>query len=219
METNEYAKMSNALVQAQSLIVGMSKDSTNAFHKYAYVSAESIVMEARKALNSAGLSVSRDYAVELRESFPHPFLRSRFVLSHSSGESSSYVTDWFIIEASGRPFDKALAGALTSSLAYFLRDLLLIPKQEEADGMDKRDDRTAKQQVATDRTLGVKGAVELRKKLTAKKLDLQNLVDAMKSKGVDTPEDLGMWSSTLLPRIEKWIETQKISGLPVSATQ
>jgi len=43
------------------------------------------------------------------------------------------------IEKKGTPADKAVAAALTTSLNYFLRDLLMIPRSEEFD-MDKTDD-------------------------------------------------------------------------------
>ena len=57
--------------------------------------------------------------------------------------------DWPIIPEKGRPWDKAHAGALTSSLAYFLRDLLLMPRVEEGTDMDSGDRDRKRQQNTT----------------------------------------------------------------------
>jgi hypothetical protein len=54
--------------------------------------------------------------------------------------------DWPIIPEKGRPWDKAHAGALTSSLAYFLRDLLLMPRVEEGTDMDSGERDRKRQQ-------------------------------------------------------------------------
>jgi hypothetical protein len=47
---------------------------------------------------------------------------------------------WVCVPEKGRPIDKSLAGCLTSSLNYWLRDLLLVPREDENE-MDRRDDR------------------------------------------------------------------------------
>ena len=47
-----------ALLVAQQLLPGVLKDSKNDFHKYKYVSSESMIREARAALHGAGLALS-----------------------------------------------------------------------------------------------------------------------------------------------------------------
>jgi len=53
---------------------------------------------------------------------------------------------WPVVPDRGRPPDKALASALTTSLAYLLRDLLLMPRVDPADDLAGREDRPAQQQ-------------------------------------------------------------------------
>ena len=202
-----------ALVEAQGEIHGMGKDSTNQFHKYQYVSAEAVVLEARKALQKAKLSVCREYEVHHNEN--HVLLHSVFYITHEKGDTLVKKSTWFIIEGNGRPLDKALAGALTSSLAYFLRDLLLIPKQEEADSLDKRDD--TKHVEALKNALGVGGAVKLRKKLRSAGLELDALVNAMGQSGVAVPEELQYWDTAWLPRIDAWIKKKTSEAVALMA--
>ena len=210
-----------ALLKAQQEIHGVGKDAKNNFQNYDYVSAEAIVAVSRLALNAHGLTVDREFTIDEAQAVPPmlPILKSTFHVSHAeSGGSRVRSSEWFIVEAKGRPIDKALAGALTSSLAYFLRDLLQIPKQEEAESLDRRDDRDApsrkqSQPVAPSRTekqtatLGFAGALALRKKLTNANLEIATLVLAMQSKGLDVPEDIAEFPSDWLPRINKWIDS------------
>ena len=210
-----------ALLKAQQEIHGVGKDAKNSFQNYDYVSAEAIVAVSRLALNAHGLTVDREFTIDEAQAVPPmlPILKSTFHVSHAeSGGSRVRSSEWFIVEGKGRPIDKALAGALTSSLAYFLRDLLQIPKQEEAESLDRRDDRDApsrkqSQPVASKRTesqtatLGFAGALALRKKLTSANLELATLVLAMQSKGLDVPEDIAEFPSSWLPRINNWIDS------------
>ena len=202
-----------ALLNAQREIRGVGKDGKNSFQNYEYVTAEAIVAVSRSALNTHGLTVDREFIIDDAQAvLPMlPILKSTFHLSHAeSGGTTVRSTDWFIVENKGRPVDKALAGALTSSLAYFLRDLLLIPKQEEADSLDKRDDREAENRKPADTTLGFQGALKLRKTLTGASLDLSLLTKAMQTKGISPPDDLAEWKTEWLPRIALWIKSNKI---------
>lgn len=71
------------------------------------------------------------------------YLRRKYMLVHQSGAWTEMVQDWAIVPEAGRPMDKAIAGAVTASLGYFLRDLLLLPRVDEADDLDspRRDER------------------------------------------------------------------------------
>src|SRR5690606_34925850 len=73
----------------------------------------------------------------------HAVLCRSYLITHMSGESISAQQEWPIVPENGRPFDKAAAAAATASLAYFLRDLLLLPRVEE--GTDLDDDSRDKQ--------------------------------------------------------------------------
>lgn len=132
--------LSAALLAAQRAVNAVGKDSRNDFHKYRYVSAEAMISACRAALAEGGLTVRRR-AWEISDD--GTFVVSKFEVSYSlTGESTVDTVPWFAVVEKGKPADKALASALTTSLSYWLRDLLLIPREDE-ETMDSRDDRTA----------------------------------------------------------------------------
>lgn len=203
-----------ALVSAQKHMKPVTKDSTNAFHRYQYASAEDVITAARVALNGAGLALVRSWRIESNEI--GIWLHSHFQLVFEGspmpidlGDSSNAFP---IIEDKGRPLDKALAGALTTSLAYYLRDLLLIPKQDE-NQVDKRDDTRHIPQAV----VGLSGAVSIKKKLKAANKSLDELAAAMRGAGLEPPEDLAQWLPTWLPRVNAWIEKKAASPVQPSA--
>ena len=203
-----------ALVSAQRTMQAVSKDSTNAFHKYKYASADDIIAAARVALNNQGLALIRSWKVVFNEA--GIWVDSQFSLVHdgSAGVFNAGVVPFPVIEDKGRPLDKALAGALTSSLAYFLRDLLLIPKDDES--MDKRDDTrhmpTTKPIVAAPALIGMTGAVALNKRLREHGLELPKLLSAMMSAlGMPIGDDMAKWQAAWLPRIDAWIAKQLLA--------
>lgn len=133
-----------ALVDAQSRARAVEKDAKNKYHGYRYASAEAIIEEARYALNEAGLAA---FAVgwrfahdEMGDKGPIGRIVVNYRLVHRSGESADFEASSFIIPEKGRPEDKAEAASLTTNLAYFLRALLLLPREDEG-AMDRRDDR------------------------------------------------------------------------------
>ena len=203
-----------ALVSAQKQMKPVTKDSTNAFHRYQYASAEDVITAARVALNGAGLALVRSWRIESNEI--GIWLHSHFQLVFEGspmpidlGDSSNAFP---IIEDKGRPLDKALAGALTTSLAYYLRDLLLIPKQDE-NQVDKRDDTRHIPQAV----VGLSGAVSIKKKLKAANKSLDELAAAMRGAGLNPPDDLAQWLPTWLPRVNAWIEKKAASSVQPSA--
>jgi hypothetical protein len=131
--------LASALLAAQKALPSVGKDSKNSFHHYAYVSAEAMIGACRDALHGAGLTVRR--AGWKFDGTPEGgIVNSTFVLTHGpTGESVSDEIAWICVPEKGRPIDKAMAGALTSSLGYYLRDLLLVPREDESE-MDRRDD-------------------------------------------------------------------------------
>jgi len=150
-------KLFAALAEAQRKARAVKLDSRNEFHRYDYASAEGVIDEGRLALSSAGLSLSAlDVRLDRRE-LPR-VVRSKnagshemgpyevvvvvtFLLSHESGESLPFSREWPAVEEAGRPLDKAVAAATTNCLSYAIRDLLLIPRDNDLASMDRRDDR------------------------------------------------------------------------------
>ena len=148
----KHANIGAALVAAQAAAEAVEKDSRNAHQGYKYASAEAIIREARAALAAAGLAFYREAAsveweppvvVETRNGPKHQrtgVVRATYVLRHGD-EKIVVESETPAIAESGRPEDKAVATALTYSLGYVLRDLLLLPRVEEGTDVDQRDDR------------------------------------------------------------------------------
>lgn len=152
-------KLFAALVQAQKNAKAVAKDSKNDHHKYNYASAESLIEEGRTSLSLAGLAllvtnvelvpgggvdVEDKDTGEVRRRMGAPTIQCTYVLAHESGESITYRREWLVIEQKGRPLDKAQGGALTTSLGYAIRDVLMLPRDDEYADMDRRDDRDHK---------------------------------------------------------------------------
>ena len=137
-------KLSAALAAARDRCGRAAKDGYNDFHKYKYASADEVINIAKAALDATGLAIIPK-SQKLRilgdgNAAVHVLDRLLF-LSHSSGEFVPIeIEGWPVIPERGRPLDKAMAVALTCSLAYWLRDLLQMPRGDEAD-MNTRDDR------------------------------------------------------------------------------
>jgi len=199
----------SALLEAQQAIASVVKDARANYGeraRYSYVSADQMVTECRKALHHAGLVVLRDsYTVDLSPSHGALLLSNYLIVHAASGASiTSTQSPWFIIETQGRPFDKALAGALTTALSYFLRDLLLVPRDDEEE-MDRRND-TAHQP----NTIGIKGAMALRASLVTAGCKEAGLRAAMQQSGVSVPDDMAQWDRSWMDRIHGWIERNTV---------
>lgn len=137
MKNNLYT----ALLEAQKSIDSVAKDSKNTFANYEYVSAETMVKECRTALLKNSIMVWRKSWSYSREAHETYRVESAFCVMHSeSGEMIESVVSFPGLLRKGITADKAVACALTSSLSYFLRDLLLLPKFSAAENMDARND-------------------------------------------------------------------------------
>ena len=121
-----------ALLKAQKSVDGVQKKSTNKFSNYDYVSAEDMVVSARRALLGAGLVAGR----KAWEYANNRVYCTYFVSHPESGEEMFGATQFPVVERKGTPNDKAVATALTSSLSYFLRDILLLPRFSKSENMD-----------------------------------------------------------------------------------
>ena len=137
-KTPAISPLDAALLVAQSALNSVGKDAKNQFHKYSYTSAEGMIGACRDALHGAGL-VARRTTWKIDPTIGEfGILISTMVVAHpESGATLSDEIVWAIVPEKGRPYDKAMAGALTSSLNYWLRDLLMVPREDET--MDSRD--------------------------------------------------------------------------------
>jgi len=142
MSTNgSTGNIAKALSTARDRCRPAEKDSLNRYHQYAYASAEEIIKVANEALEKTELALI-SLSDEMRQGPSGPLLDRTWILCHSSGESVRLTTiGWPVIPDKGRPLDKALAAAITTSLAYRLRDLLQIPRVSPEDDIASRDDR------------------------------------------------------------------------------
>jgi len=208
-EDDDRAVVFCALLAAQQAIAAVMKDARANYGeraRYSYVSADQMVGECRKALHGAGLILVREsYSVQTIPDMGSMLLSNYLLVHAESGLSiSSSQSPWFIIEAQGRPLDKALAGALTTSLSYFLRDLLLVPREDEAE-MDQRNDVGYQPN-----TIGIKGAMALRKAIITAGCKEGGLRAAMEQSGVAVPDDMAQWDRSWMDRIHGWIERNTI---------
>ena len=134
--------LASALLAAQKALPSVGKDSQfkAGTYGYAYTSSETMIAACREVLHSAGLTLRR--AGWKFDGTPEGggLVTSQMILTHAgTGESVADEVAWVAVPRGQQPIDKAVAGALTASLGYYLRDLLLVPREDENE-MDKRDD-------------------------------------------------------------------------------
>lgn len=152
---SEPTSLASALALAQSNARAVFKDAKNDHHGYKYADAESIIEESRTAISTVpGLSVSQTATeivwlpipIEYKNESNVRALARCSITSRFGAEREQSSREWPVLEQKGRPFDKAVAGALTTALAYALRDLLLLPRDDDfakEDRMDRRNDTEA----------------------------------------------------------------------------
>jgi len=149
-----------ALLLAQGRVSGLGKDGRNEHQRYDYTSSEVIIHHAGRALNLEGLILFRDgYTVGewvemtlATKRGPQAALvaevTSTWTLAHAaSGETRQFEARFPASVGAGRPADKAVCSALTASIGYFLRDLLMIARGHDEFDID-RDRPTPRQEVA-----------------------------------------------------------------------
>ena len=146
--------LADAMTKAQASVKAVEKDATNAYHRYKYASADAVIEEARRVLAEAGVAVfvtgwtlvPAQVAVPFGENalpVPTGTDLARVEVTYRVACGSDFivcVTDSYIVPEKGRPEDKAHAGALTTNLSYFLRGLLLIPREDPETSVETRDD-------------------------------------------------------------------------------
>jgi hypothetical protein len=138
-------ELAKALAAAQAKCRAVEKDARNKHHGYDYASADAIIGAATEAMADTGLSVlcrpARLHVLSRGNVAVYQMTREVW-LAHASGELLPLgELEWPVIEERGRPLDKAFAIAITTSLAYLLRDLLLMQRVRSDDDMSAQDDR------------------------------------------------------------------------------
>jgi hypothetical protein len=134
--------LASALLAAQKALPSVGKDSQfkGGTYGYAYTSSETMIAACREVLHGAGLTLRR--AGWKFDGTPEGggLVTSQFILTHAgTGESVTDEVAWVAVPRGQQPIDKAMAGALTASMGYYLRDLLLVPREDENE-MDRQDD-------------------------------------------------------------------------------
>lgn len=97
-------------------------------------------MKTRAVLLECGVFVHRAES-QLMQVGPVLVMRSTWnILDLETGDSEDMISDIPVVERKGMPADKAALAASTTSITYFLRDLLMLPRGGE-DEIDEVDDR------------------------------------------------------------------------------
>lgn len=133
-----------ALVGAQLNAKAVAKDATNEWHKYKYASAESLIEEARSALNAAGLATIMERWEILPPLEGNEFQRIKIYFKTVHADSEQTLpgdVEYHIVPEKGRPDDKATATALTYAEGYYLRGLLCLPRVDPETDVDQRNDK------------------------------------------------------------------------------
>lgn len=130
------------LLAAQRGARDVEKDSTNKHHRYAYASADDIAAEARRALNEAGLALTRIGWVHMPWTEQSPArIRPLYLLVSDEGETWELPEITVpVLPGDGRPEDKAEAAALTYASGYVALGLLQIERVDPKTGVDSRND-------------------------------------------------------------------------------
>ncbi len=203
--------LSAALALARDRCKMAAKSSHNSFHKYDYASADEVIATAKAALADSGLAVipqAHKMSVQMAGNKSFYSVDRTILLTHSSGEYVPITLDWPVIPDNGRPLDKALATALTTSMSYLLRDLLQMPRGDEAD-MNARNDAEVKpamkpEPAAAAEWVGLRNELGILIREVAKLRDMEpdqayaRLRDAMLHKFPNLPPTTSKWERTEL---------------------
>lgn len=130
-----------ALMRAQKRAAAIERDSHN--ERYAYTSAESMLEYCRGILLKHGLLAEvRSSKIEATDGGMHKVVRV-FELHYlrKGGGSRRYTVETLL--GGQATAEHATASALTTSLAYWLRDLLMLPRREPEEDLNAPE-RTAR---------------------------------------------------------------------------
>jgi hypothetical protein len=215
-ETVQHQSLPGALLAAQRDIQHVRKDAHNEHHKFDYASADGIVSDARSILHKHGLvarvkgcgveTIASETGTSREGSFekPRALVRVEFELSHPDSSQAESVEHALIaIAERGRPIDKAILGVRTSLWAYYLRDLLMLPRFDDKQVCD-RDDREYDPDA-----IGKESAAELVEQLNRVGMSVEFIRRKLVEGKVDADSVRGKphtWPKALLPRIQAGID-------------
>jgi hypothetical protein len=133
-------KLAQALLEAQAKASDVEKASLNKHQGYNYASTEDMVGEGKQALLAAGLLLVQAGWAPCGPGEVGSRLAIQYVLSHpASGTAVRWASRTSVVPDKGRPIDKAESTALTYSLGYTIRGLLLLKRVEQGTEVDARD--------------------------------------------------------------------------------
>lgn len=133
-------KLLAALLAAQAEARAVEKDGANKDQHYRYARAETMIQEGRTTLARVSVVLLQGEVDLVKGTDDSATARISYLLAHASGETFAFRREWPCVAHRGRPMDKALGGALTTCLSYTIRDLLLIPRDDQQADMDRRND-------------------------------------------------------------------------------
>ena len=142
MTTTENGTLMGALMKAQNDLPAFAKDSNNKFADYDYSSADAIIDQSRAVLHKHGL-IAWVYDIS-HEIIPGEPVKANLTITLElrhvpTNESIRVKRSAFAEPAKGKPLDKAMLGAETSALGYWLRGLLMAPRLDTQE-VSARDD-------------------------------------------------------------------------------
>lgn len=136
-----------ALVKAQAEVPEPPKDGHNKFSNYDYTTAETMIRICKKTLGENGLALiplgTEIGRIEDDSGMDKLYIFKRgYTLAHVSGENVKMTQSYPICPTKSNnwkpedprfamDYDKSTSAAATTTLAYFLRDLLLVPRADE----------------------------------------------------------------------------------------
>lgn len=136
MSDEKYAAFHKKLLAAQKQMSGgVSHDARNDFARFDYTSSEAIIASSSKAMSDAGLTFVHDWEYSTE--------RSEVIITCEVSDGGHVMVRSYnfpVFEQKGKPIDKALAGAVTTCLAYALRGILNFPRPDKSDDIAARDD-------------------------------------------------------------------------------
>ena len=129
-----------AIRAAQKDLPEIDKDARNEFHGFSYTSAESMIKRCRESLLKFGL-VFRLVNQTVTPGADYSTLKLAFLLTHIESSTSEPMNQEYIIVHGKNPLDKGLFACQTEAIAYALRGIFMLSKNEDGLDISGRDDR------------------------------------------------------------------------------
>ena len=133
----EHPNIYAALLAAQMDVKTLAKDATNDYHKYNYLSATAVELEARRVLHANGLFVTCQYQVMCPIDIDKPVVTCHLRCFHETclqDPQTHMIYDITTAMHAMDKGDKGIAKAQTGSRKYALMNLLAIPSTDDPEG-------------------------------------------------------------------------------------